>query len=485
MKILKKLAALSVAASMVIGTLSITSYAEDMYKIYVDAPEGSVGETVDVKVTIDAGNTGIGAISFMMNYDPTELELVSAKPGNDLNGWITADLDDDNNNSFNLDVPGKIGFAYTTMGKGFLNKSAVLILASFKVLKPNAAFTLTDAVVGADDMDGTDITEQGSSEGATVKCSHKNTDIKTTPATCKDDGKKETVCKDCGTVVKTETIPSTGEHDWEEEITKPATCTEKGSKTLTCKVCGDTKTEEIPALDHDWDDGKITTEPTCTEKGVKTFTCTRCSNTRTEEVEALGHSWDEGKITIEPTCTENGVKTFTCTKCNETRTEDVPAIGHDWGEWKVTKEATTEAEGEETRECENCGEKETRAIAKLPAESITTSYSGGGFFVPETTTSTAAPAESETVTSAITTQAPAITQAPETTSIVTAAAVTTVPVTDNTSVGTQDNISIGNADSENNNIGNANDKNIPTGMVLAVVPAIAAAAGVVIFKKRK
>lgn len=279
-------------------------------------------------------------------------------------------------------------------------------------------------------------------------------------------------------------------HNWGEgTVTTEPTCTEKGVRTFTCSECGATKTEDIEALGHSWDEGKITTEPTCTEKGVKTFTCTRCNITKTEEIEASGHSWDEGKITTEPTCTEKGVKTFTCTKCSQTKTEDVPATGHDWGEWTITKEATENEEGEETRECKNCGEKETRAIAKLPAQSTTTSYSGGGFSVPVTTAASAAPAESEAAATAATTApAPVVTQAPEVTTAVTTT--TTAAPVDNTAASTDNYVNTGNADEENNNVGNINsgnsaDKNSPTGVVLAVIPVVAAAAGVVLFKKRK
>lgn len=278
-------------------------------------------------------------------------------------------------------------------------------------------------------------------------------------------------------------------HTWNTgTVTTEPTCTDKGVKTFTCTQCGETKTEEVDALGHNWNAGEITTEPTCTEKGVKTFTCTRCGETKTEDVEASGHTWDEGTVTTEPTCTEKGVTTFTCTKCNETKTEDVPALGHDWGEWTVTKEATTNEEGEEARECNVCGEKETRAIAKLPAESTTTSYSGGGFIVPETTAASTTPAESEAATTAATTTtAPVVTQAPETTT--TAVTTTTAPV-DNTTATTNSNVNTGNTNAENNNVGNTNsgnsdDKNSHTGVVLAVIPVVAAAAGVIIFKKRK
>lgn len=441
MKKFKTAAALGVAAIMTAGLLSTAAFAEDTNRVYVKADQGSVNDTVSVSIVIDSDTYQLQAFAFTVNYDKESLELQGEPIVNDIykNGFSNVGEEE----------KGKILAVFAGVDEGAYFHDREIIKLSFKVLKANGEITIDVDELNEFNEDGTDVSGSFIIENGIVKCSHKNTETNTTPATCKDSGKKETVCKDCGTVVKTETIPATGEHDWKEEVIKPATCTEKGSKTLTCKVCGETKAEEIPEL---------------------------------------GHNWDKGSITTEPTCTEKGVKTFTCTKCHETKTENVPANGHDWGEWKVTKEATTEAEGEETRECKICGEKETKAIAKLPSENITTSYSGGGFSVPETTASTAAPAESETVTSAAATQTDAVTQASETTANVTAA-VTADPATDNTSADIQDNIGIGNADSENSigntGVGNANDKNIPTGMALAVIPAAAAAVGVVIFKKRK
>ncbi|MBD5104217.1 MAG: hypothetical protein HDT47_05045 [Ruminococcaceae bacterium] len=284
-------------------------------------------------------------------------------------------------------------------------------------------------------------------------------------------------------------------HTWNAgTVTEEPSCTENGVKTFTCIDCGETKTEDIAALGHDRDGGTVTAEPTCTEKGVKTFTCTRCNDTKTEEVEALGHTWDEGTVTEEPTCTEKGVKTFTCTKCDETKTEEVPALGHDWGEWTVTKEATSEEEGEEARECEICGEKETRTVAKLPPVITTTIYTGGGFSVPETTTAAATTiAESEVVTTDLTTAA--VSDRIDDTTAAAAVTADSAPA-DNTTAGTDGNIS-GNtegtaaADNGNsgNDVGNAGDSsdntNKTTGVALAVIPSAMAAAGVLIFKKRK
>ncbi len=452
MKIIKNITAIAAATAMAAGMSSVLLFAEDAYTLHVDSESASVGETVAVNIVIDTGSTGVGAIAFKLNYDPDELELISAKPGDDLKGWITGDVDSDGNNSLNLSEAGTIGFGYVAMGSGFSGKSASIINASFTVLKPNAKFTLTDVVIGANDIDGTDITEQGSfDDNSVIECSHKNTEENITEATCKDEGKRDVTCIDCGKLVKTETIAKTN--------------------------------------DHIWDNGTVTIKPTCDKKGVKTFTCTVCNETKTDEIAAWGHSWDQGEVTKKPTCTEKGIKIFTCSKCNETKTEEIASIGHDWDEWSVTKEATADEEGEEMRECKNCGENETRAIAKLPAESTVTSYSGDGFHVPETTVTSTTPAESQTVTIAdTTTSAAVITQNPETTTTaVTAAATKPVDNTTSTSIG---NVNTDTPNNENNNVGNtdsgnSDDKNSDTGMMLAVVPAVAAAVGVIMFKKKK
>lgn len=461
MKILKKITAIAAAASMAVGMSSVSLFAEDAYSLHIDSEGASVGETVSVNVVIDAGSTGIGAIAFKLNYDPLELELVSAKPGEDLRGWITGDVDSEGNNSLNLSESGTIGFGYATMGSGFSGKSVTLINASFNVLKPNAGFTLTEVVIAASDMDGTDITEQGSiDDSSVVECSHQNTRETVTEATCRDEGRREVTCTDCGELVRTETIAKTG--------------------------------------NHTWNSGTVTTEPTCTEKGVKTFTCSVCNETKTEEIAALGHSWNDGEITAEPTCTEKGTKTFTCSVCNETKTEEIAALGHDWGEWMVTKEATTAEEGEETRECKTCGEKETRAIAKLPPEApvvTAPALASGEFHVPETTAASAAVSES-----AGTTAAPANNQTTDAVSTTTtAAAVTAAPSdnTPNTSANTEGSVSntYDTAAAENTgnavNVGNAGSsntdggKNVPTGILISVIPAAAAAAGIILSKKRK
>ena len=471
-KLLSGILAAAVACSSALCLTTATSAAEDngyALSVAFDKSEVGKGENLTMTISLDE-NPGLISVRFQVKYDPNAVIIEK-----------TADI----TSLEDFGVPGSFTTpkANNEAGTVILRWNCPLAeenitvtgeLATIKfAVKPDApvgstGISIIPVEINMIDEETLDFIILDEKYGTDVEGYFK------TPSKADVDKMVKIVCA----------------HTWDAgTVTTEPTCTDKGMKTFTCTECGETKTEEVDALGHNWNAGEITTEPTCTEKGVKTFTCTRCSETKTEDVEASGHTWDEGTVTTEPTCTEKGVKTFTCTKCNETKTEDVPALGHDWGEWKVTKEATTDEEGEEARECSICGEKETRTIAKLPEESTTTSYSGGGFIVPETTAASTTPAESEaTTTAATTTTAPVVTQASETTTA--AVTTTTTAPVDNTTVTTNGNVNTGNSNTENNNVGNTNgsnsdDKNSHTGVVLAVIPAVAAAAGVIIFKKRK
>ena len=178
----------------------------------------------------------------------------------------------------------------------------------------------------------------------------------TTPATCKDEGSVDNVCKRCGDTQHISTLPVTEDHQWNDgEITKAPTCTEAGEKTFTCTVCNKTKTEEVPATGHDYDEGVVTKEPTQTTSGIRTYTCKNCGDTYTETIPQLGHVWGRNEVTKQPTCEEDGVRTFYCTVdgCNETKTAPIPATGHDWDDGVVTKQATCTEDGSLTRTCKN------------------------------------------------------------------------------------------------------------------------------------
>ena len=119
-------------------------------------------------------------------------------------------------------------------------------------------------------------------------------------ATCAKEGSYETVvyCSDCGEELqrtKQETPKRASHTPGGETVaeTRAAACGAEGEKTFSvvCAVCGailSSRTEPIPATgEHVWDDGVETIAPTLETEGEKTFTCTVCGATKTEPVEKL------------------------------------------------------------------------------------------------------------------------------------------------------------------------------------------------------
>ena len=94
----------------------------------------------------------------------------------------------------------------------------------------------------------------GKWQGYTVSdkgaCTHTDygTTERTTPATCGEAGRVDTICSNCGEVVSTRELPPTGAHVWGNGVVTTApTETTPGVRTYTCTVCGQTRTEAIPA----------------------------------------------------------------------------------------------------------------------------------------------------------------------------------------------------------------------------------------------
>lgn len=234
---------------------------------------------------------------------------------------------------------------------------------------------------------------------------HQHTEVRDKKdATCEKDGYSgDTYCKDCGQMISKGAVVKATGHSWDTgKVTEAATCKKEGTKTYICKNCGETKTESIPKTEHQWDNGKVTKEATCKEEGSKTYICSICGDTKTEAIPKKEHSFDEGKVTKKATCTEDGLKVYTCKNCGETKEEILKATGHqhtelrnekkatcteegysgdiyctDCGElikkgskiekaahnWKITEEkATCEKNGAKTYVCKDCGETKTEAI---------------------------------------------------------------------------------------------------------------------------
>ena len=190
-------------------------------------------------------------------------------------------------------------------------------------------------------------------------------------ATCVKGGYWEGTCKTCGQKVEVPdgTGPDLTKHDYEGQewvTTKEATCGAAGEKVLHCKRAPNDpshdKTEMIPATGkHTWDEGKVTKAPTCTEEGEKTFTCTGCNETKTEKipVDPNAHDYrDDWTVTTKPGCTTKGEETRHCHNNPEhTETRDIAPTGHEKTH-VVGKKDPTETEpgytGDEV--CDKCGD---------------------------------------------------------------------------------------------------------------------------------
>ncbi len=139
--------------------------------------------------------------------------------------------------------------------------------------------------------------------------------------------------------------------------------------------CGAKDTRDVAnsTVNHKFTNYVSNKDATCTADGTKTAKCDYgCGkeDTVADKGSALGHKFGEFKETKAPTCTEKGTKTASCENagCTEIKTEDIPALGHEVKEWTVTEEATLEKEGKRTGTCDRCKETFEEPISKLTKE---------------------------------------------------------------------------------------------------------------------
>ncbi len=219
---------------------------------------------------------------------------------------------------------------------------------------------------------------------AITEASHKwDEGVVTEAATCGKDGVMIYTCtvEGCG-ATRTETIPATGEHEYEEEVVL-ATCTENAKVGFVCSVCGavdpDRETVEVPdsKIPHDYEE--VIVPATCIEAGSVTRTCSVCGDEAVEALPATGHKPGESEY-IDATCTENGKEVVKCSVCGEVLEENDmgeldPATGH-IEETIPAVPATCGAAGlTEGVKCSACGE------ILVPQEEIPVDENAHGYTV--------------------------------------------------------------------------------------------------------
>ena len=206
-------------------------------------------------------------------------------------------------------------------------------------------------------------------------------------ATCGADGSYDlvTYCSVCDAVIKTEqkTIPATGEHNYEEEVTKEPTCIALGEKTFTCSGCDASYTEEMAEVEHNVSDSYTTEEgkhfqacltegcsykenvAVCSDaEGDGDHNCDVC-----DAADVSDHTESEAvkEGYVDATCTSSGYydSVVYCGECSDelSRTSHtVSQYSHGFGDWEIIANATCTTDGSQKRACTVCGHEETGSI---------------------------------------------------------------------------------------------------------------------------
>lgn len=355
---MKKIFTMILTIAICLQMFSLTASAATQ-EITLGTAEGKPGEEVTVSLSVK-GNPGVAYIYLSVEYDSSELTLVSATSSGLFNGLFTP-------SQYIYVNPYVLtwGGASNFTGDGEIAKLTFKISENATGGRTNLTLRMKEAY----NQDLEDVEFSLVSGSVTVNVPHvcKPVAVPGKPATCNEAGYEAYYqCEECGKMYadaegKTEisapiVIPATGEHTYGEWVVQDATCTEAGFKTRTCSVCGHKETEAIPATGHTpAPDSVVVKEPTCEEPGIMEGKCAVCGETlKNEPIPALGHDY---KLVEEkaPTCTEAGYKKYVCTRDeSHTMTETLDALGHKWSAWTEDKET-----GKHVHTCEVCGETES------------------------------------------------------------------------------------------------------------------------------
>lgn len=93
MKLFKKITAIMAAMAIFVTAAAVNTFAADeSIKLYAASDAASIGESVTVKVYIDAGTAQIGAVTLNVFYDSSELEFQAPSEDKELIGEAIKDF---------------------------------------------------------------------------------------------------------------------------------------------------------------------------------------------------------------------------------------------------------------------------------------------------------------------------------------------------------------------------------------------------------
>lgn len=345
-----------------------TSAAGASLTLKADKSAVSVGDTVTVTVNM-SGNPGIASLDFSLYYEASKVQLLSPESlSNGTNSFFGME-------SVNPNTSGVIIYRGASTES---QKNGTVLTVSFKVLKPNAKFSVGDLEAhtsGDPEKDNGKIPEVPvTANTLTLSCAHKNaTSTQTKAPTCTAAGTKTVTCKDCG-YSHIESVPALGHSFSKWSVTTKATCTEQGFETRTCTRCGVKETRATAKAAHTPGDWTVTQDATCTKTGKRVQHCTVCKAQIGEQtIPAKGHKIDSknSEVVKKPTCTEPGEKRGKCSVCGETAAvEVIPALGHTYGPWVTTQEATCTKTGKQVRSCTVCQKQTDEKVIPAKGHSV-------------------------------------------------------------------------------------------------------------------
>ena len=158
-------------------------------------------------------------------------------------------------------------------------------------------------------------------------------------ATCQKDGTETATCSVCNKKDTRTKAGSKVDHKFTKYVNdNNATCQKNATETASCDFnCGAKDTREVAnsTVNHKFTNYVSNKDATCTADGTKTAECDYgCGekDTVADKDSALGHEVKEWTVTEEATLEKEGKRTGTCDRCKETFEEPIP---------KLTKEVKT------------------------------------------------------------------------------------------------------------------------------------------------
>jgi len=152
------------------------------------------------------------------------------------------------------------------------------------------------------------------------------------------------------------------DHSWNTEVlTSPSTCKDNGYTYNLCSICNRKKIlSTFNKLEHVSSDWIIDELATIHSEGLKHKECLDCGEVLAEQIiPVLGtcvHSFGEEILISSPTCDKAGYIYNVCSICNgENVLYDLEKLDHTPSDWIVVEQATDDGEGLQCKECVNCG----------------------------------------------------------------------------------------------------------------------------------